>query len=88
MARANSNPITKPTALLNAVARIHLSRLFQDSVPPRGLQGPDQVDNPRTLDGAAAVCVVRPDRLADGVDARPDGRAQVLSRTSTPEFRQ
>ena len=63
MAQANAKNTTKPTAFLNAVARIHLSHMFQDpflraafkAAEDDGL-APDmaEVDHPRTLDGGAA----------------------------------
>jgi hypothetical protein len=63
MAQANSNRTTKPTVFLNAVARVHLSHLFQDpflraafnAAEDDGL-APDlaEIDYPNTLDGGAA----------------------------------
>jgi hypothetical protein len=58
---------TTPTAFLNAVARVHLSHLFQDpflratfkAAEDDGL-APDlvQVDHPKTLNGGAAERVL------------------------------
>ena len=69
MAQANSNRTTKPTGFLNAVARIHLSHLFQDPFVAAAFKAAEddglapelvEVDRPKTLDGGAA------ERLADG----------------------
>jgi hypothetical protein len=65
MVKAGSNHNTKPTAFLNAVARIHLSHLFRDPflraafAEDDGL-APDLVaiDNPKTLDGGVAERVL------------------------------
>jgi hypothetical protein len=62
MAQADSKNTT-PTAFLNAVARIHLSHLFQDQFVAAAFKAaeddglaPDlvEIDHPRTLDGGAA----------------------------------
>ncbi len=62
MAQANKNLTTNPPAFLTAVARIHLSHLFQDpflqavfkAAEDDGL-APDlaEIDNPKRLDGGA-----------------------------------
>jgi hypothetical protein len=61
MAQAKSNLTTKPTAFLNAVARIHLSHLFQDPFVAAAFKAaeddglaPDMAEVDRTLDGGAA----------------------------------
>jgi hypothetical protein len=66
MARADTKHTT-PTAFLNAVARVHLSHLFQDpflraafkAAEDDGL-APDfvEIGNPKTLDGGAAERVL------------------------------
>ena len=54
---------TTPTAFLNAVARIHLSHLFQDPFLRAAFKAAEddglapalvEIDNPKTLDGGAA----------------------------------
>ena len=66
MVKANSHSTTKPTAFLNAVARIHLSHLFQDPFLRAAFKAAEddglapalvQIDNPLTLDGGAAELV-------------------------------
>jgi hypothetical protein len=63
MVKAGSNPTTKPTAFLNAVARIHLSHLFQDPFLRAAFKAAEddglapnlvEIDYPKTLDGGAA----------------------------------
>jgi hypothetical protein len=61
MAQADSNPTTNPTGFLTAVARIHLSHLFQDPFLRAAFAEDDglapafvETDYPRTLDGGAA----------------------------------
>ena len=65
MAQANSHPTTKPTAFLSAVARIHLSHLFQDPFLQAAFREDDglapalaEIDNPRMLDGGVAERVL------------------------------
>jgi hypothetical protein len=67
MAQAKSKPTTKPTAFLNAVARIHLSHLFQDPFLRAAFAAAEDdglapslvmVDRPRTLNGGAAERVL------------------------------
>jgi hypothetical protein len=64
MSQAGRNSITKPTAFLNVVARIHLSHLFRDPFVAAAFKAaeddglaPDlvEINNPKTLDGGAAV---------------------------------
>jgi|GraSoi_2013_60cm_1033757.scaffolds.fasta_scaffold199337_2 hypothetical protein len=68
MSRANPNNTTKPTAFLNAVARIHLSHLFNDPYVAAAFKAAEddglapalvEIDHPRTLDGGAAEVAVR-----------------------------
>ena len=67
MSRANPNNTTKPTAFLNAVARIHLSHLFNDPYVAAAFKAAEDdglapshvtVDRPRTLNGGAAERVL------------------------------
>jgi len=67
MAQAGTKNITKPTAFLNAVARIHLSHLFQDPFLRAAFKGAEddglapalvEIDNPLTLDGGVAERVL------------------------------
>jgi hypothetical protein len=67
MAKADTKNITKPTAFLSAVARIHLSHLFRDPFLQAAFKAaeddglvPDLVaiDNPRMLDGGVAERVL------------------------------
>jgi hypothetical protein len=67
MSQANSHNTTKPTAFLNAVARIHLSHLFQDPYVAAAFKGAEDdglapalvvTDHPLTLDGGAAERVL------------------------------
>jgi hypothetical protein len=66
MSQANRNPTTKPTAFLNAVARIHLSHLFQDPFVAAAFKAaeddglaPDmaETDHPKHLDGGTAELI-------------------------------
>ena len=70
---ATSNDITKPTRFLNAVARIHLSHLFQDPFVRAAFEAAERdglaplavlVDTPPSLDGGAAVAFDRETELA------------------------
>ena len=63
MGNAKHQSITKPTAFLNAVARVHLSHLFQDPFLKAAFKAaeddglaPDAVDldHPPSLSGGAA----------------------------------
>ena len=77
IARATSNHTTKPAAFLNAVARIHLSHLFQDPFLRASFAAAEDdglasshitVDRSHTLDGGAAERVTaRRDRVMEEV---------------------
>jgi hypothetical protein len=63
MAEADTKNSTKPTAFLNAVARIHLSHLFQDPFLRAAFKAAEddglapalvETDNPLTLDGGVS----------------------------------
>jgi hypothetical protein len=64
MVKASSHPNTKPSAFLNAVARVHLSHLFQDPFVAAAFKAAEddglatdmaEVDlHPKALDGGAA----------------------------------
>jgi hypothetical protein len=63
MAQADTKNTTKPTAFLNAVARIHLSHLFRDPFLQAAFKSAEddglaptfaEIDNPLTLDGGVA----------------------------------
>jgi hypothetical protein len=67
MAQAGTKNNTKPTAFLNAVARIHLSHLFRDPFLQAAFKAaeddglaPDlaEIDHPKTLDGGVAERVL------------------------------
>jgi hypothetical protein len=73
MARANSNATTKPTAFLSAVARIHLSHLFQDPFVRAAFEAAERdglaplavlIDTPPSLNGGEAVALDRETELA------------------------
>jgi hypothetical protein len=69
MAQADSKNTT-PTEFLNAVARVHLSHLFQDPFLRAAFRDDDlaqdlvEVDRPETLDGGAAERVLA---MAEGL---------------------
>jgi hypothetical protein len=67
MPKAKAQNTTKPTRFLNAVARIHLSHLFQDPFVAAAFKAAEddglapalvEVDRPHTLDGGAAESVL------------------------------
>jgi hypothetical protein len=69
MAKADTKNSTKPTAFLNAVARVHLSHLFQDPFLRAAFKAAEddglaplamQVDHPKTLNGGAAERILAP----------------------------
>jgi hypothetical protein len=69
MAQADARNTTNPPAFLSAVARIHLSHLFQDPFLRSALKAAEDnglapalvaIDNPLTLDGSAAERIAAP----------------------------